>query len=108
MPTFYHVTFAKNLKSIFEEGLTPRVGERSEFYGEDLPRVYLFPCYEDCEHALGNWLGEAFDEDDPDETCYCLSVEIPEDHPLERSCEWEYASHTTIPSEWISIHSFEG
>lgn len=108
MRTFYHATLEKNLKSIFETGLTPRIGVRSESLGETEERIYLFGNYDDCEHALGNWLGEEFDEEDPDERCYCLSVEIPDEHPLEQSCEWEFVSYIAIPKEWISIHSFEG
>lgn len=62
--TFYHVTTKANLNSIQKTGLTPAIGDRSADLGEDTNRIYLFDSKESVNDALGNWLGEEFDEDE--------------------------------------------
>lgn len=59
----YHVTPASNIKSIMKKGLLPRVGERSAQLGER-KAVFLFPTMEDAEEAVGNWLGDEFDDEE--------------------------------------------
>jgi len=57
----YHVTDKKNLKSILENGLEPRVPEDFGEYG-DTKGVYLFKTIEDAKNALMNWMGERIEE----------------------------------------------
>jgi len=57
----YHVTSRKNLKSIMETGLEPRVPEDYGVNG-DIKGVYLFKTLDDTENALFNWLGERIEE----------------------------------------------
>ena len=59
---YYHVTPIENLQSILQNGLEPRIGERSEELGEEVERIYLFHSKEDMEDALMNWLGEWFED----------------------------------------------
>ena len=57
----YHITRRKNIPSIKNNGLIPKIPED---YGEngDIKGVYLFKSYTDCENALYNWLGERIEE----------------------------------------------
>lgn len=80
----YHVSLSSNDDSILSGGLTPSIGERSTDLGEEKNAVYLFPSLEDMENALGNWLGEYFDEDDQ------LSVFEIDASGLEDTSEVEY------------------
>ena len=59
----YHVTTADALPSIFEEGIQPRIGPRSEVLGEAERAIYAFATAEAVEDALCGWLGEALPED---------------------------------------------
>lgn len=61
---FYHITLSDNISSIKENGLLPRVGERSLAANELTPVVYAFFDKSMMEDALGGWLDQAFDEDD--------------------------------------------
>jgi len=61
----YHVTPEHNLPSILAGGLHPVIGPRSEIAGEVVPSIYCFPNRTEVENALGNWLGDQFDEDEP-------------------------------------------
>lgn len=54
----YHVTRACDITSILTNGLEPRIGKRSQEFGETLPAVYAFPTMFDCHTALSQWLGE--------------------------------------------------
>ncbi|NLC22400.1 MAG: hypothetical protein GX771_10920 [Halomonadaceae bacterium] len=60
----YHVTPRANLPSILQDGLEPRIGERSEALGEAAPRIYCFPTLADCNDALGQWLGDWFNDEE--------------------------------------------
>jgi hypothetical protein len=71
----YHVTPAVNLNSILQDGLQPRIGERSADLGERLPRVYLFADEESCDTALSGWLGDSF-EDIPEDGLLVLRVDV--------------------------------
>lgn len=59
----FHVTPASNIEAILMTGLIPAIGERSMELGEPVPAVYLFPSEDDAADAVGNWLGECFEED---------------------------------------------
>ena len=71
MGTYYHVTDARNLDSIFQDGLVPQIGSLSKQLGdtgEAVSAIFLFTSDEACIDAMGSWLGEAFDElDDYDD-----------------------------------------
>lgn len=60
----YHVTAARHLDTIMEEGLRPRIGERSEVMGEGEAAIYLFTSRTAVDDAVMNWLGDAYEEDD--------------------------------------------
>jgi len=68
----YHVTLRENLSSILNNGLIPSIGERSSQLTEDslplesIKRVYLFPTKDDCDTALGQWLGDEFEDVEED------------------------------------------
>jgi len=57
----YHVTRRKNLESIYENGIEPRIPKDFGIDG-DIKGVYLFKTIEDTENALYNWLGERIEE----------------------------------------------
>lgn len=94
----YHITRQDNLKSIFKNGLEPRVGERSKKVGGKDPAIYLFPTYYDCEDAAAGWLGLEFHEGEP---LTILEVDI-EDYN-ESVVDWEVVVKEKIPSENIDI-----
>lgn len=105
--TLYHVTPISNLNSIMKVGLIPKIGERSEGI-ESEPGIFLFPTYEDCETALGQWLGREFDEIEPYEELVTLKIELPINFPLEETCEWERISRKKIEPKYISFYKNEG
>lgn len=105
MRTFYHVSEKKNLESIMQNGLIPQVGERSKELNEE-SSVFLFPTKEDMEFALGQWLGEWYD--DKEEECGCkvilmsLEINVPDDFPIYNGVvEYENYSLITIPPKYI-------
>ena len=59
----YHVSLLRNLKSIMKVGLEPRIGERSKEIGETEKAVYLFPTIDDMNCALGQWLGDWYNDE---------------------------------------------
>lgn len=61
---FYHVLRASDLGSVQDEGLEPRIGDRSSALGEAAPRVYLFDSKISAEEGLMGWLLDEFDEDE--------------------------------------------
>lgn len=105
MLTLFHVTPISNLESILEKGLIPQIGERSEGI-EQQDLVFLFKTYEDCETALGQWLGAEFD--DLDEELVSLKVDLPLDFPLLDTGDWEMASVSVIEPTYISFWKNEG
>jgi hypothetical protein len=60
----YHVTPAKNVPFIMNQGLYPRVGDRSNKIQGETPAVYCFPDTNSLEDAMMNWLGDEFGEDE--------------------------------------------
>lgn len=103
----YHATLKSNLDSILEKGLVPQVGLRSKKIGET-PAVFLFPSYEDCTNALGNWLGEEFDEIEPYQEVISLKVSLPDNFPLENSAPYEKISRQKIDPQYIEYFKNEG
>jgi len=63
---YYHVTPTSNLESIIKNGLQPSIGERSLDRGENEQRIYLFTSKQACEDALSTWLGECFENEEPE------------------------------------------
>ena len=94
MPTYYHVTTPEGLEGIKQRGLVPQVGDRSRALGEENPGVYLFPSRDDRDNALGNWLGDEFEDHD---TLHSLEVDLPHDWPLDSSVDYERVSRQPIP-----------
>jgi hypothetical protein len=100
-PVYYHVTLTDNLKSIMERGLMPSVGERSKKIGEPAA-VFLFPSEEDAETAVGSWLGDEVDEDEP---LALLRVTVPPEIKVEQTqgADFDCWSRERIPPECIQI-----
>lgn len=61
----YHITPAKCLGSIMQNGLVPAIGERSAAAREQEAAVYLFRTLMDAEDALMGWLGDEFEDATP-------------------------------------------
>ena len=105
-PSYYHVTPVENIPSILEHGLLPRIGENSADFGETIPAVFCFPTLQDCDTALGQWLGEIFmgeGEDDEDEGIELVIIEIkPKELPDRSDVPFEVAFHRAIPPSEIS------
>lgn len=59
----YHVTPTRNVASILDGGIEPRVGELSRALGEKVARSYHFASAQALDDALCGWLADAFDED---------------------------------------------
>lgn len=59
---FFHVTPECHLAQIKQEGLIPQIGTNSKRLNERIPQIYLFHSSQDVENALGNWLGELYNE----------------------------------------------
>ncbi len=88
----YHVTPFKNLVSILEKGLIPNMGDRSNRRKESRNLVYLFPCIDDMENALTNWLGDEFEDE---ERLVLLKIFVDDDKVYETT-EWELVTDETI------------
>ena len=99
---FYHVTPAKNVKWIMEEGLTPSTGSASSSYGETEERVYLFPTMDDVQDAVSNWLGDQYEDD----IMALLQVDASGIN-LKSDVEWEYYTNQMIPPNKIKILSMD-
>lgn len=101
----YHVTHPDNLPSIMSDGLIPLIGERAASFGEDEPRVYLFPNIDSMNTALASWLGVAWEEQYGEEgECCSLIVDLPENFPIEyEGVGYEISTCETIPPEYISF-----
>lgn len=99
---FYHVTPAKNVKWIMEEGLLPSTGSASSSYGETEERVYLFPSLIDAQDAVNNWLGDQHEDD----ILALLQVDATGIN-LESDVEWEYYTNQIIPPNKIKILSMD-
>jgi hypothetical protein len=65
----YHVTAKKNLPSIKSQGILPSALTPVDI--GDKPAVFLFKDKIEMEDAVGNWLGDKFDEDEP---LVCLTI----------------------------------
>lgn len=103
----FHVTPISNLQAIRQHGLLPRIGERSQLLGEPVPRVYAFPTLADCECALGQWLGDCFNELE-EETGMLIDLvvleidkaQIPAE-AISSTVSWELMIASVVPPEAI-------
>ena len=100
MATVYHVTTKKGLDAIKREGIKPQSGSRATQLGEDSPGIYVFPTRDHMEDALGNWLGEAY-EDEPDHL-YGLTVNCPASWLEDSPAGYEKVCRQPIPPHMIS------
>lgn len=103
MKTYYHVTLKKNLESILNNGLLPKIGELSRLCDEKEKRIYLFPSLNDMETALGNWLGIELNDLYGESTeCCSLKITLPNDFPIaEGETEYECYSYVPIDKKYI-------
>lgn len=99
---YYHVTPAKNVKWIMQEGLTPSTGSASSSYGETEERLYLFSSLIDAQDAVNNWLGDQYEED----ILALLQVDAAGIN-LKSDVEWEFYTNQTIPPNRIKILSMD-
>jgi hypothetical protein len=106
---YFHITPARNLLSIMQDGLWPCCGERSEAIGESEPKVFLFPKIEEADDALYNWLGEAFE--DESDLLLILQFDLPkefEERHITRERDdngdlfYEAECDAVIPSEYLT------
>lgn len=97
----YHVTERRLLAEIFDQGLLPRIGERSEMCGETTPAIYLFPDLASCDTALSSWLGDTFD-DLPEDALVILAID---DHglSLDASVAYERVAFEPLPASRIRL-----
>lgn len=103
MKTYYHVTRTKNLESIMQSGLLPKIGRLSKILGEKEVRIYLFPSTDDMNTALSSWLGENLEEEFGEDEEFCsLKISLPDNFPIkEGEVEYECYSYKTINPEYI-------
>lgn len=95
----FHVTTDKSLSSILRDGLVPAIGVRSTELGEALPAIYMFPSVADLEDALGNWLGECFEDYDGD--LHILQVDLT-NVSIDQEVKWELKSYEPIDPRLIT------
>jgi len=94
----YHVTPVENWPAIESSGLIAQIGPRSRLL-EARPAVFLFPTIEDCDTALGQWLGDEF-EDVPEDGLIILEVNVA-GLPYQQSVEFEKEVLLDIPADRI-------
>src|ERR1051326_3802642 len=70
----YHLTPARNLPRILQQGLVPKIGVRARKTREPVPAIYLFPTIEDAEDALVGCMESEFSENT---RMALLAVEVP-------------------------------
>lgn len=91
------------MESILRDGLQPLIGPRSQALGERVPRIYLFTSKDDCETALGTWLGNEF-EDVPENGLVILQVVTGVDDQFETDADFEVAcAHAIKPGQIVAI-----
>lgn len=75
MKKAYHVTPKKNMKSILKKGFIPQIGENSKAANENNSSVYLFKTLEDADTALGQWLGEIYEDLEDDLVIFEIKID---------------------------------
>lgn len=98
----FHVTPAKNVKWIMQDGLVPQIGSASSSYGEEEERLYLFPTKTDAEDAVMNWLGDQYES----EILALLQVDIT-GISIKKDVDWEYYTNESISPDRIKVLSMD-
>ena len=98
----YHVTPAKNLPKILEQGLVPQVGPRAERMGEEMPGVFLFETPENLRDRMKRGFLRDFKKGTE---LSILEVSIPSHlyiQPLSlRWNSWDYWTDEKIPPRYL-------
>lgn len=98
MKQYYHVSLKRNLKSIMEQGLIPKIGARSKEAGEE-KGIFLFSSRDDMNCALEQWLGALFSEQT---VLMSLEITLPNNFSImDSTVEYEKISKIPIPPEYI-------
>lgn len=97
---YYHVTPARNIKSISANGLVPQKGRRSKKIGEESDGIYLFYNLKEVEIAINGWLGLEFTESS---RLALLRVIVPEGSGVRYGGGYERIITTPIPAENIKV-----
>lgn len=100
----YHVATDTSWEHIECHGLTPAQGERSSSAGEREPKVFLFGSRQDVEDALGNWLGEEFEDHEGD--LVIIETDTPNDaEPTfpDADASWEWSTASAIPAAALRV-----
>ena len=101
---FYHITLARNVSRVMQDGLVPRKGPRSRRFKEGAPAIYLFPSIEDAELAFGNWLGDEFSENT---RLALLKVTVPHAIEIHSDAPYECHIYEPIPPICITVQSMD-
>jgi hypothetical protein len=94
----FHVTPNKNINKIKENGLIPKIGQRSKDLGEYFKAIYLFTNRENCDTALGDWLGEYFENI----SITILEIELPKNILIKSEVEYEIICYDIIEPKYIT------
>lgn len=82
----------------------PAIGDRSDAAEEPVPRVFLFGSRQDVNDALGNWLGEEFE--DYDGALLVIELETPlAAEPTFPDAEesWEWSTTEAVPADALTV-----
>ena len=104
--TLYHVTPTSNLSSIFDHGLTPTVGPRTDEWMKDAePGVFFFESPGDIRERVGKWSRHIDFAEDTELSV--LEVFVPGDafvQPLSlRPDAWDYWTDEVVPPHHIEL-----
>lgn len=100
---YYHITPIYNLDNIIQNGLEPKIGDRSNLIGEEHHSIYLFKDISDIENALMSWMENEFNED---EELALLQITIPFNIKIEYN-GFEYTTSQSIPAKYIRVMSYD-
>lgn len=101
--TLYHVSPAKNIESILENGLIPRIGARTESVN-DCCAIYLFTSRTSVDDAMLNWFCDEF-EDDETFVLFEIDENILDMTHSHSDVEWELAYTKIIEPSAITLIS---
>jgi len=93
----WHVTEARNIPSIMQKGLEPRIGKSSRQAKETESAIYVFPDQTSMIDAITNWLG--------DETYRqaVLELTVPKSWVIESDIRWESRILQPVPPSMIKV-----
>jgi hypothetical protein len=102
--TAYHITLARNVSRVMQEGLVPRVGPRSRKLKEPRAAIYLFPTLEDAATAYDHWLSEEFSENT---RLALLKVSVPHTIEVHSDAPFECHVYDPIPAICLSVQTLD-